>query len=208
MKKSALILIDLQNDFMPSGALSISDSNEVIALANQIMPQFDFVVATKNWYPSNHICFTEPPADNQEKCPVHCVQNTTGAELSSELDTSGIHHILPKGTHTDIHSYSAFFDHDPYHATGLHTLLKFHKIKKIYLLGLSVNQSVEKTALDAVHLGYQVYLLLDGCRSLNKKTSEEISDYFKKTDTKVKLIHSTDLHAIPEQLAFAFYDEQ
>ena len=219
MKKSALILIDLQNDFMPNGALPVPAAETIIPIINQIIHQFDFVVATQNWHPKQHISFVsrypkKKSGDsilvgekNQPLWPDHCIQDTPGAELSNELDSTGIHHILRKGMNSELYNYSAFFDQDAQHATGLHTLLKFNKIKKIYISGLSVGNSVEYTALNGINLGYQVYLLADACRSFITQPENNALHYSTMSDTKVKLINTTDLHTMPQQLAFSFYDE-
>jgi nicotinamidase/pyrazinamidase len=227
MNNSALILIDLQNDFMAQGMLPIPDAETIIPMINPIMHQFDFVVATQNWHTKDHIDFAschleKNSAQNttsEEKLltlfPEHCIQDTYGAELCSDLDTAKINHVLRKGMKSTLHHHSAFFEQEDTqpathatHATGLHTLLKFNRIKRIYLSGLSVSHSLENTALDAITLGYQVYLLLDICRSLPDTSLENHAPHYAKLiDTKVKLINTQDLHAIPKQLTFAFYDE-
>jgi len=219
MKKSALILIDLQNDFMPQGALPVPDAETIIPIINQVIHQFDFVVATQNWYPKNHLSFAshypkkKPGASmviGDKKFPLwpdHCIQETPGAELSSALDSTAINHILRKGMKSDLYNHSAFFEQDAAHATGLHTLLKFNKIKKVYISGLSIDHSIEHTALDAINLGYQVYLLTDACRSLTPQAENDALHYSTMSDTKVKLINTSDLHTMPQQLAFSFYDE-
>src|SRR3990167_5633166 len=164
MKNSALILVGLQNDFMPGGALNISHGHEVIPLVNTLIHQFQFVVATKDWHPKKHISFSsqhpeKKPGDTieingqlQRLWPDHCIQNTPGSELACDLDTSGIDHILHKGTRHEIDAYSSFFNNDKKQATGLHTLLKFHQIKNIYILGLPTEFDVKHTALDGLQL--------------------------------------------------------
>jgi nicotinamidase/pyrazinamidase len=216
MKNSALILVGLQKDFMPGGTLNISHGDEVIPTVNKLIHQFRFVVAAKDWHPEKHISFSsqhpeKKPGDTikinnqlQRLWPEHCIQNTLGAELACDLDTSGIDHILYKGTEHEMDAYSGFFNNDKKKATGLHTLLKFHRIRTIYILGLLTEFDVKHTALDGLQLGYQVNIIVDACRGFNINKDDSEKTYEQLANTKINLIDTNNLNAIPRQLNFEF----
>jgi nicotinamidase/pyrazinamidase len=175
---NALILVDLQNDFMPGGALAVPHGDEVIPLADELQQRFDLVVATKDWHPPDHGSFAanhpgKKPGDRiildgieQILWPVHCVQNTPGAEFAPRFDTSSIAHVFHKGTERNIDSYSTFFDNAHRRHTGLAHYLKERSIKEIYLMGLALDYCVKYSVLDARQLGLTTYVILDGCRGI------------------------------------------
>lgn len=175
---NALILVDLQNDFMPGGALVVPHGDEVIPLADELQRHFDLVVATKDWHPADHGSFAanhkgKKPGDRiildgieQILWPVHCVQHTQGAEFAPSFDTSHIAHIFHKGTERNIDSYSTFFDNAHRRHTGLAHYLKKRGIKDIYLMGLALDYCVKYSTLDARHLGLKTYVIVDGCRGI------------------------------------------
>ncbi len=174
----ALILIDLQNDFMPGGALAVPDGDQVVPLANRLMKQFDLIVATQDWHPPNHGSFASQHEgkhvgdvvllDGIEQIlwPDHCVQGTWGAEFHPQLDVASIDHIIRKGTDPQVDSYSGFFDNGRRHATGLASLLREHGIDEVAVMGLATDYCVKSTALDAVDLGFKTTLIRDGCRGV------------------------------------------
>ena len=175
---NALIIVDLQNDFMPGGALPVPHGDEVIPLADQLQQQFELVLATKDWHPPNHGSFAtnhpgKKPGDRiildgieQILWPVHCVQNTHGAEFASSFDTSRIAHVFHKGTERNIDSYSTFFDNAHRRHTGLAHHLQKRGIKNIYLMGLALDYCVKYSTLDARQLGLNTYVIVDGCRGI------------------------------------------
>jgi nicotinamidase/pyrazinamidase len=175
---NALIIVDLQNDFLPGGALPVPHGDEVIPLANELQRQFDLVVATKDWHPPDHDSFAanhpgKRPGDRiildgieQILWPVHCVQNSHGAEFAHSFETSRIAHVFHKGIERSIDSYSTFFDNAHRRHTGLADYLKTRSIKDIYLLGLALDYCVKYSALDARHLGLNTHVILDGCRGI------------------------------------------
>jgi nicotinamidase/pyrazinamidase len=175
---NALILVDLQNDFLPGGALAVPHGDEVIPLADELQSRFDLVVATKDWHPADHGSFAanhpgKKPGDRiildgieQILWPVHCVQNTRGAEFAPPFDTSRIAHVFHKGTERNIDSYSTFFDNAHRRHTGLAHYLEKRSVKEIYLMGLALDYCVKYSALDARHLGLTTYIILDGCRGI------------------------------------------
>ena len=176
---NALILVDLQNDFLPGGALAVPHGDEVIPLADKLQRCFDLVVATKDWHPADHGSFAanhpgKKPGDRiildgiaQILWPVHCVQNTSGAEFASLFDTSRVAHVFHKGTERNIDSYSTFFDNAHRRHTGLAGYLEERSIKDIYLMGLALDYCVKYSALDARHLGLNTNVIVDGCRGID-----------------------------------------
>ena len=174
----ALILVDLQNDFLPGGALPVPYGDEVIPIANKMQQRFELVVATKDWHPPDHGSFAanhpgKKPGDRimldgmeQILWPVHCVQNTHGAEFAPSFDTNRVAHVFHKGTDPMIDSYSTFFDNAHRRHTGLAHYLEKRGIKDIYLLGLALDYCVKYSALDARYLGLKTHVILDGCRGI------------------------------------------
>ena len=175
----ALIIVDLQNDFLPGGALPVPHGDEVIPLANELRQRFELVLATQDWHPPNHGSFAanhpdKKPGDRimldgieQILWPVHCVQNTHGAAFAPSFDTSQIAHVFHKGIDPRIDSYSTFFDNAHRRETGLADYLKKRSIKDIYLMGLALDYCVKYSTLDARQLGLNTHVILDGCRGIN-----------------------------------------
>jgi nicotinamidase/pyrazinamidase len=180
----ALIIVDLQNDFLPGGALPVPHGDEVIPVANELQRHFELVLATKDWHPPNHGSFAanhkgKKPGDRiildgieQILWPVHCVQNTQGAEFASSFDTSRIAHVFHKGTDRNIDSYSTFFDNAHRRHTGLANYLEKRGIKNIYLMGLALDYCVKYSTLDARQLGLNTYVIVDGCRGIELKPGD------------------------------------
>jgi len=175
----ALIIVDLQNDFLPGGALAVPGGDEVVPLANELQRRFDVVLATQDWHPPDHGSFAanHPGKKSGDRImldgieqilwPVHCVQNTHGAEFAPSFDTKRIAHVFHKGIDPGIDSYSTFFDNAHRRSTGLADYLKDRAIKDIYLLGLALDYCVKYSALDARELGLNTHVILDGCRGIN-----------------------------------------
>ena len=175
---NALIIVDLQNDFLPGGALPVPHGDEIIALANKLQRKFELVLATKDWHPPDHGSFAanhpgKKPGDRimldgieQILWPVHCVQNTYGAEFAPAFDTSRIAHVFHKGVERNIDSYSTFFDNAHRRETGLADYLKKRSVKNIYLMGLALDYCVKYSVLDARHLGLNTHVIVDGCRGI------------------------------------------
>ena len=176
----ALVLVDLQNDFCKGGALAVKDGDLVIPIANKLINEFensgDFIIATKDWHPMKHKSFAinsngkvgEVGILNgmpQVWWPIHCVQNEKGSEFHPEL--LPIKNIVYKGTDIEVDSYSGFFDNGKVNKTDLDKILKAHNIDKLYIMGLATDYCVKFTVLDALDLGYEVFLIEDGCRGVN-----------------------------------------
>jgi nicotinamidase/pyrazinamidase len=164
-KNAALLLIDLQNDFCPGGSLAVAGGNEVISIANALMPYFKTVIATQDWHPDNHMSF-------ESLWPVHCVQNTFGAALHADLNSVGITTIFKKGTDQHIDSYSAFYDNEHKKSTGLTDWLHEKNISVLYVMGLATDYCVKFSCCDAVDDGFTVYLITDACRGVNLEKND------------------------------------
>ncbi len=179
-----LLLVDLQNDFMPGGALAVPKGDEVIAVANQLVTRFEFVVASQDWHPPQHHSFASQhrgrrPGETiqlrgvtQVLWPDHCVQGTHGAEFHQGLDQGQVSEVVQKGTALDIDSYSAFFDNARLRSTGLGERLRERKVGTIYLLGLATDYCVKFSALDAASLGFKVKVVSEGCRGIDLKAGD------------------------------------
>ncbi|MEO8703620.1 MAG: bifunctional nicotinamidase/pyrazinamidase [Kofleriaceae bacterium] len=175
----ALILVDLQYDFLPGGALAVARGDETIAVATRLLGRFDTVVATQDWHPRDHQSFaanhpgTQPGQLSelgglpQVLWPVHCVQGSRGAELHDDLDRAAITAVFRKGIDPDVDSYSGFYDNGHKKATGLGDWLEQRKVTKLFVLGLATDYCVKFTVLDARTLGFDVTLVEDGCRGVN-----------------------------------------
>jgi nicotinamidase/pyrazinamidase len=180
----ALLLIDLQNDFCPGGALAVKEGDQVIPIANALMPHFDLVVATQDWHPADHGSFAamypfrrpgqviELDGLSQVLWPIHCVQDSFGAELVADLDQSRITRIFYKGTEKNIDSYSGFFDNGRRKATGLGDYLKAQGVSDVYVMGLATDYCVKFSTLDALSLGFKTYLVQDGCRGVELQAGD------------------------------------
>lgn len=175
----ALVLVDIQNDFLPGGALAVAEGDAVIPVVNKLEAAFPLVVATQDWHPANHGSFAanHPGKNPYEKIdlnglpqtlwPVHCVQNTEGAELAADLQRDCIAKVFQKGTDPGIDSYSGFFDNGRRKSTGLGEWLKQKGVTEVFVCGLATDYCVKYTALDAVQSGFKTFLVTDACRGVN-----------------------------------------
>jgi nicotinamidase/pyrazinamidase len=179
MPKQALIIVDVQHDFLPGGALPVPEGDQVIPVINQLQKQFELVVATQDWHPAGHGSFASSHPGKrpgevielhglpQVLWPDHCVQGTLGAELARGLDTARIARVFQKGTDPAVDSYSGFFDNGHRHDTGLADYLRQQGVQVVYVAGLATDYCVKYTALDAARLGFETHLLLPACRGVN-----------------------------------------
>lgn len=175
----ALILVDLQNDFLPGGALAVPDGDKIIPIVNALQEMFPLVVATQDWHPANHGSFAaNHPGKNpfeeielnglpQTLWPVHCVQGSQGAELAATLNRKRIAKIFPKGTDPGIDSYSGFFDNGHRKSTGMGEWLKSQGVTEVFVCGLATDYCVKFTALDAMQMGFKTHLIEDASRGVN-----------------------------------------
>ena len=177
--KTALLVIDVQNDFCPGGALQVAGGNEIIPGINQEMTKYNYIILTQDWHPKGHSSFAtshdggnpldviEMPYGDQVLWPDHCVQGSHGAEFHSELNTARANAVIRKGSNPLIDSYSAFFENDRKTPTGLHGYFRSLKIEKINLVGLATDFCVNYSAQDAAKLGYKVSVFEKMCRSID-----------------------------------------
>jgi len=181
-----LLVIDVQNDFMPGGALPVPDGDTIVPIINSIQDKFDLIVATQDWHPKAHSSFAvnqegksdfdsiEWRGQMQTLWPEHCVQSSKGAELHSELDTTKYEAIFRKGTDINIDSYSSFFDNNHLKSTGLTSYLKEKGATQLYFCGLASDICVYFSVRDAVKEGFECYFIEDASKALNTETFETI----------------------------------
>ncbi len=200
----ALILVDVQNDFSPRGALPVAEGDQIVPVINRLIPNFEHVIATKDWHPIGHASFAS--SNNQAigevinlngipqvMWPDHCVQNTEGAEFISGLNVDSITHVIYKGTNTQIDSYSGFFDNQRLQATGLADYLHSKEITEVYLVGLATDYCVKFTALDSVSLGFKTSVIQDACRGVEMAEGDVESAWKQMKQAGCKLVLSTDI---------------
>ena len=180
----ALILVDIQNDFLPGGALAVPNGDEVVPVANRLMVDYEVVVATQDWHPADHQSFASQHVGHavgevitlegldQILWPDHCIQGTPGAEFAADLNVENIDHVFRKGTDRLIDSYSGFFDNGHRKATGLGDYLKRQQVRAVDVMGLATDYCVKFTALDAVELGFEVRLIIEGVRGVELKPGD------------------------------------
>lgn len=208
---NALILIGLQNDFLPGGAVPVPHGNAVIPLANQLQGAFKLVVATQEWHSANHVGFASVHAgrkpgeviqfkkQTQRLWPAHCVQNTRGAELAAGLMINHVNKIFRTGMDAEVDGYSAFFDAGLDRPTGLHSYLKEKNATDLYLMGLATDGCVKTTALDALSLEFSVILIEDACRGLNVQPEDSGRAIEEMKGAGVTVIHVRDLLEVPKR---------
>ncbi len=176
---NALILVDIQNDFLPGGALAVPDGDAVIPVANRLMQQADIIVATQDWHPPDHGSFAANHPGRavfetidlhglpQTLWPVHCVAEASGAAFADALDTASIEKVFRKGTRPEIDSYSGFHDNGRRHSTGMADWLRGRGVTQVIICGLATDYCVKFTTFDAIDEGFHTALALDACRGVN-----------------------------------------
>jgi nicotinamidase/pyrazinamidase len=181
----ALVLVDIQNDFVPGGALAVPGGNEIIPLVNELQNSFDLVVATQDWHPQKHKSFAsnhpgKKPFDiislhglEQVLWPDHCVQGSTGAQIHSSLSTQKVEGIFRKGMDPEIDSYSAFYDNGYRKSTGLAGYLRERKVQKLFVCGLAADFCVFYTAKDALKENFKTYIIEDATRAIDPAGFDE-----------------------------------
>jgi nicotinamidase/pyrazinamidase len=180
---SALLVIDVQNCFLPGGSLAVKDGDQVVPVINRIAKGFANVVMTQDWHTAGHISFASSHAGKkpfetvdlaygkQVLWPDHCVQGTDGASLSKDLSIPQAGLVIRKGFHKDVDSYSAFTEADGKTTTGLAAYLKARKLKRLFVAGLATDFCVAWTALDARKAGFETYVVEDACRGIDTQGS-------------------------------------
>jgi len=205
----ALIVVDIQNDFCPGGALAVPKGDEVVPVANKVIKFFKekkyLIVATQDYHPRKHCSFT---SDHRVKSftvgsingkPMimwvpHCVQRTNGAKFHPEL--LKIPKVFHKGVNPNVDSYSGFFDNDGINSTGLDLYLKEEKVKEVYLLGLATDYCVKFTAVDAVRLGFKTFVIIDACRGVDYPHGSIKESIKQMEGLGIKIINSSEITTV------------
>ena len=157
----ALIVVDVQNDFCPGGALAVDEGDRVAPVINQVMPLFEHVVFTRDWHPADHCSFAAPPEFTDGSWPAHCVANSPGAEFHGDLNVPADAIIINKGTASDKEAYSGFS------GTSLAGQLRKRGVLRVFVCGLATEYCVKQTALDGLKNGFRVALIENACRGVN-----------------------------------------
>jgi nicotinamidase/pyrazinamidase len=183
---NALILVDIQNDFLPGGALPVPRGDEIVSIANRLQPRFDLVVATQDWHPAEHGSFASnhpgrKPGElielhglPQVLWPAHCVQKSSGADFAPDLDRTRWDRVFFKGVDPAIDSYSGFFDNGHRQSTGLGEYLRERGVSGVSVAGLATDYCVKFTVLDALQLGFETTLIEDACRGIDLKAGDVV----------------------------------
>lgn len=184
----ALIIVDIQNDFVPGGALAVPGGDEIIPIVNDLQESFSLVVATQDWHPARHKSFASSHPGtkifdkislhglDQVLWPDHCIQGTVGAELHRNLNLNRIEAIFRKGMDPDIDSYSGFYDNGYRKSTGLAGYLRERKVRKVYVAGLASDFCVFYTAKDAIKENFETFIIEDASRAINADGFEKAKD--------------------------------
>lgn len=212
-----LLLVDIQNDFCPGGALAVPDGDGVVKVANALMQSgdFDCVIATKDYHPSNHVSFVDNHSGGQlfevrdvdgiaqVLWPRHCEQGTQGAEFHPHLDAARITHVVEKGTQPQIDSYSGFFDNARQNETRLKSLLNeithgaASSSVELVVCGLALDYCVKATALDAAEFGFDTSVVIDACRAVNINEGDDLKALQELTRANVTIVESRELLPTP-----------
>lgn len=200
----ALILVDLQNDFMPGGALPVAGGDELVPLANALMDYFTLIVATQDWHPDSHGSFAvnhpgrqigeviELGGLPQILWPVHCVQGTPGADFHRELRVERISRVF-KGIDSEVDSYSGFWDNGRRRSTGLADWLRGQGVAAVYICGLATDYCVRATALDAAAEGFRTFLIADACRGVELRPGDVARATEEMKAAGVRIINSEEI---------------
>lgn len=197
---NALILVDIQYDFIPGGALAVTEGEAIIPLVNRLIPQFDLVVATQDWHPHNHESFASQHTGqqvgevidlyglSQVLWPDHCIQGSQGAAFVDSLDQHTIQKIFQKGTDPTIDSYSGFFDNGHRKATGMEDYLREMGVDQVFVVGLAADYCVKFTAMDAQELGFQTHVFMDATRGVNLSPGDTQKAFDKMNQLGIQLL--------------------
>ncbi len=196
----ALLLVDLQNDFFPGGNLPVGEGHKILPAINKLLEfPFNLIVATKDWHPKDHGSFavnhnkevgSKVSLNGLEQIlwPVHCVKDTAGAEFAPGWNPSKVDKIIHKGSDKMIDSYSAFYDNGLLKSTGLNEFLNQKDITDIYIAGLATDYCVKYSVLDALHLGFNVFVVTDACKGVDLSPND--------SDIALKEMHEVGAHLI------------
>ena len=201
----ALIIVDVQNDFLPGGALAVPDGDEVVPVINFLKPSFQLIIATQDWHPPGHGSFAsshpgKKPGDiislnglEQILWPDHCAQKSRGASFASSLDISHIEKVFRKGTDVDIDSYSGFYDNGHKKDTGMNGFLHDIGVDEIFVVGLAADYCVKFTALDGAQNGFKTHVVLDATRAVNMQEGDFDRAMSEMKESGVTMVNSKDI---------------
>ncbi len=204
-RENALIMTDIQLDFCPGGALAVNEGHQIIPVVNAIAPKFDKIIATQDWHPPGHLSFAanHPGKNNYDMVelggvpqilwPTHCVQGTPGADFHPDLDLRPVDLVIRKGSNPRIDSYSTFLENDKNTRTGLDGYLKGLGITQLFFTGLATDYCVFYSAVDAVNLGFEVFVILDACRGVDVPEHNVETAKQQMVQHGITLIHSGEL---------------
>lgn len=204
-KDTALIVVDVQNDFCPGGALGVKDGNKIIPKINSLLDSFEITVGTQDWHPANHGSFAsnnhgakvydirDLSGIKQVMWPEHCIQGTIGADFHEDLLHDDFKIIIRKGTNPEIDSYSAFKENDNKTLTGLASCLKELGVKKLYITGIATDFCVKYTALDSVNAGFETYVIEDACKGVDHPEGSVAYALEEMKKAGVKIVQAVDV---------------
>ncbi|WP_423146278.1 bifunctional nicotinamidase/pyrazinamidase [Rubrolithibacter danxiaensis] len=193
----ALLLIDIQNDFLPGGSLAVHGGDEIIPVCNKLQEHFDLVVASQDWHPCGHQSFASShpgshPFDiielnnfSQVLWPDHCIQGTDGAAISRDLSTNRVEAIFRKGTNPEIDSYSAFYDNNYLRSTGLADYFRGKGVRHVYIAGLAADYCVYYSAKDSIGEGFDTLIIEDATRPINAEAFTTAKEDIKRRGGKI-----------------------
>jgi nicotinamidase-related amidase len=188
LQHAALILVDIQNDFCPGGALAVNEGDQIVPIVNRLMSRFPLVISTQDWHPPDHVSFRERGGP----WPPHCVQGTRGAELHPDLKTDTIAHYFHKASSPDTDDYSEFAGKDERGRT-LDQVLRDPGTRKLYVVGLATDYCVLETVLDGLKLGYEVFAVRDAMRAVNVNSADGEQALKKMSDSGATLVTSDEV---------------
>src|ERR1700738_3836575 len=202
---NALLVVDIQNDFLPGGALAVPDGDQVIPIANRLMGFFSLILATQDWHPANHGSFAANHPNRhpgevinlngimQVLWPVHCVQGSSGAAFSAQLRTERFSKVFRKGIDPGIDSYSGFFDNGKRRSTGLAEYLRDRRVNQLFICGLATDYCVKFSALDAVDSGVRTHVIEDACRGVELNPGDSAAAIAEMRQAGVSIVESASL---------------
>ncbi len=178
-----LIITDVQHDFMPGGALGVPGADAIVPIINALIPKFEHVLTVRDWHPPHHVSFASTHNKHsgdtirigdveQILWPDHCVQNKRGSKFAEGLHRDRVEAEFLKGSDPEVDSYSAFFDSARHRSTGLGDHLRKHKLTHLYFVGVATDYCILYSVLDAIELGFDVAVILDACRPINRKPED------------------------------------
>jgi nicotinamidase/pyrazinamidase len=202
---NALLVVDVQNDFLPGGALAVPGGDQVIPIVNRLVECFALVLATQDWHPANHGSFAanhpnRRPGEmidlngiRQILWPVHCVQGSPGAAFSAQLRTERFSNVFRKGVDPGIDSYSGFFDNGRKRSTGLAEYLRDRNVDELFICGLATDYCVKFSSFDSIGSGIRTHVIEDACRGVDLKPGDSAAAIAAMRDAGVSIVESTSL---------------